>query len=62
MAELNVALNQDDDHLSEAIINFAGGGSSTIVAGVAGKIIRVYKYFVVAATPPTSRSTMAPSR
>jgi hypothetical protein len=47
VARYDVALNADSDFLNEAIINFAGGGDSIIFPGVAGLIIRVYRYFVV---------------
>ena len=47
MPRFNVALNQEDDHLLEAIINWAVGGDSTIITGVVGQVIRVYRYFLV---------------
>jgi hypothetical protein len=43
MPKLNVALNQDDDHLLTAPINFSTSGANSIVAGVAAQIIRVYR-------------------
>lgn len=47
MARLNVAINQDDDHLLELGIDFTNTGDNTIIAGATGLIIRIYKIFWV---------------
>ena len=49
MPRLNVALNQDDDHLVPVAINISSSGDNMMVAGVAGQVIRIFKIFFITA-------------
>lgn len=45
--KLGVAIHQDAADLSESAINFSGAGDTTIIAGISGLLIRVYKIFFI---------------
>lgn len=47
MPRFNVGLNQREEDLLAIPINFTQAGDNTIIPGVAGLIIRVYRYFVI---------------
>jgi hypothetical protein len=51
MSRFNVAMNQDDDHLIEAPVNFMGPVVDAIIPGLPSAIIRVYKLFLVVSAP-----------
>ncbi len=54
MARLNVAINQEDNHLSSLPVTFSGSGNNTVIAGLPGKVIRVYRLFLVLGSTPTN--------
>ena len=46
--KLAIDIHADGADLTTALINFTGSGANTVIAGVAGQLIRVYRlYFVV---------------
>jgi hypothetical protein len=47
MPKFDVALNQENNDLLPAVINFNGSGTTVLVAGVASQIIRVWKLFLM---------------
>jgi hypothetical protein len=49
--KFNVKLDGQEDFVLEATINFTNGGDNLIIAGAAGLIIRVYRFFVVVGGP-----------
>ncbi len=46
--KLAIDLHADASDLLDAPINFAASGDNTIIAGVAGQVIRVWKIFFIA--------------
>lgn len=47
MPKFNVGLNERVEELLAVPISFTQAGDNTIISGIAGQIIRVYRYFVI---------------
>ena len=57
-----VDLNASNSLLTALPINIASSGSNTLIAGVAGQIIRVWKLFLVMPRRSPCNSLMGPMR
>jgi hypothetical protein len=51
MPKFNVALNQREEPLLATPIDFSASGDNTVIVGVSGLLIKVYRYFLVVAQP-----------